>query len=93
MRYLFARVDEKRQFLGNFEKILEIFEENSIEKMIFLLFLERLLLNIEPWKITPDFYNNFSLFRGGAFPCSPPPFPAPMERDAFLSQNYNISID
>ena len=71
MRYFFARLDEKRKLLGNFEKILE---ENSIEKMIFLLFLEKLLLNIEPWKITPDFYNIFSDFGGGGtFPCSPLP--------------------
>ena len=32
MRYFFARLDEKRKLLGNFEKILKILEENSIEK-------------------------------------------------------------
>ena len=70
MGYFFARLDEKRKLFGNFEKILE---EISIEKMIFLLFLEKLLLNIEPWKITPDFYNNFFRFRGGGdVPVFPP---------------------
>ena len=50
-------------------------EEKLIEKMIFLLFLEKWLLKIEPWKITPDFYNNFFRFRGvggGDVPVSPP---------------------
>ena len=61
----------------NFKKILKILEEKSIEKMIFLLFLEKVLLKIEPWKITPDFYNNFfRISGGGTFPCSPPPFQA-----------------
>ena len=73
MGYVFARLDEKRKLLGSFEKILKILEENSIEKMIFLLFLEKLLLNIEPWKITPDFYNNFFRFRGGGRSRVPPP--------------------
>ena len=43
--------------------------------MIFLLFIEKILLNIEPSKITPDFYNNFSDFGGGGWdvPVSPPP--------------------
>ena len=52
--------------------VLKIFEENSIEKMIFLLFLEKLLRKIEPWKITSDFHNNFLDFLGGGtFPFSP----------------------
>ena len=29
MRLFFARLDEKRKLLGNFEKIFKIFDENS----------------------------------------------------------------
>ena len=36
MRYMFARLDEKYKLFGNSEKILEIFDENSIEKLKFL---------------------------------------------------------
>ena len=39
MREFFARLDEKHKFLGNFEKILEMFDENSIEKFNLYLFL------------------------------------------------------
>ena len=71
-----ARLDEKHTLLGNFEKILKIFDENSLEKLHFLLYLENLLLKIEPSKITPFFYNNlFGFGRGGGF--SPPPPPPP----------------
>ena len=69
MHNFFGRLDEKQ----NCWEILKILEENSIEKMIFLLFLEKLLLNIDPWKITPDFYNIFFRFRGGGnVPMTPP---------------------
>ena len=37
MRF-FARLDEKRKFLRNFEKILKFFDENSIEKLNSLFF-------------------------------------------------------
>ena len=37
--YIFARLDEKHICLGNFEKILKIFDENSIENCIFIYFL------------------------------------------------------
>ena len=41
MRDFFARFDEKGKMLGNFEKILKLFDENSIEKLnfYFILFL------------------------------------------------------
>ena len=55
---------------GNFEKILKFFGENSIENLNFCLFLEKLLLKIEPSEITSFFYNNFSRFGGGV---DPPP--------------------
>ena len=66
-------MDEKPKLLGNFEKILKFFDENSIEKLNFLFFyfFENLLLKIELSEITPFFYNNFFGF-GGDFPPSPP---------------------
>ena len=69
MREFFASLNEKRQLLGNFEKISKILDENSIERFNFIFIFENLLLKIEPSEITPFFYNNFSV--SGAFP----PFP------------------
>ena len=61
--------------LGNFEKILNIFDENSFEKLNFfifnvfeILFFENLLLKIDPSEITPVFYNIFMGVWGGDFP-------------------------
>ena len=34
----FARLDEKSKMLGEFEKILKISDENSIEKLTFLFY-------------------------------------------------------
>ena len=45
---------------GNFEQIFKIFDENAIEKGIFIYFWEKLLLKIEPLEITSVFYSNFS---------------------------------
>ena len=61
MRSFFARLDEKHKLLGNFEKFLKFFDENSIENLNFFIFLfsyffENLLLKIEPSEITPFFY-------------------------------------
>ena len=39
MGYFFARLDEKRNLLGNFEKTLKIFDENSIEHLNFYFIL------------------------------------------------------
>ena len=54
-------MDEKYKLLGHFE----IFDKKSIEKLNFELFLEKLMLEIEPWKITSFFYNTFFHFGGG----------------------------
>ena len=35
MGYIFAGLDEKRKLLGGFEKILKIFDGNSMEKLNF----------------------------------------------------------
>ena len=69
-------MDEKRKLLGNFEKILKFFDENSIENLNFFIFyfyfFENLLLKIEPSEITPFFYNKFFGFGGGGnFPLPP----------------------
>ena len=66
-------MDEKPKLLGNFEKILKFFDENSIEKLnfLFFIFFENLLLKIELSEITPFFYDNFFSVSAGGFP----PFP------------------
>ena len=74
MRSFFARLDEKHKLVGNFEKILKFFDENSLkmEFFIFLFFFENLLLKIELSEITPFFYNNFFGFGEGR---NSPPLP------------------
>ena len=74
---MFRAFGRKTQMIEEiFFKKLKILEENSIEKSFFLLFLEMLLLNIEPWKIASEFYNKLFRLRGwgageGTVPCSP----------------------
>ena len=64
-------MDEKRKLLGNFEKFLTVFDENSIEKMEFLIILGKLLLKIELSEITPFSPTIFSVSGKGNFPPSP----------------------
>ena len=64
-------MDEKYKFLENFEKFLKFLDKNSLEKMNFYLFLEKLLLKIEPSEITSFFYNNLFNFVG-TFPVFTP---------------------
>ena len=64
LRYFFARL-AKNPNVGKF------FEQNSIEKLSFKLFLENLLLKIEPSEIPLFFYNKFSPFGGGNVPNVP----------------------
>ena len=63
-------MDEKPKLLGNFEKILKFFDENSIEKLIFLIcffiFFENFLLKIEPSEI--PLHHFFGFGGGGEFP-------------------------
>ena len=47
-----------------------IFDKNSLEKLNFYLFLEKLLLKIEPSEITSFFYSNFPISGGGDVSCS-----------------------
>ena len=77
MPYSFARLDEKRKLLGNFEKILKFFDENSIEKLNLFIFIFLFF----SWKFVTKniaFVNNtiflqqfFSVSGGGEFPPSP----------------------
>ena len=68
---------------GNFDKILNFFDENSIEKLNFLFFyfifyfFENLLLKIEISEITPFFYKKIFCFGAGGFPPLPPPWLRP----------------
>ena len=61
----FSRVRTKNKVgWGNFEKIMKIFDENSIEKLNFYLFWENFWLKIEPSEIT-SFYPAIFPVRGG----------------------------
>ena len=53
-------------------KTLEIFDENSIEKLNFYLFFGKVVEKIEISEITSFFYNIFS-GSGGVNPSNPPP--------------------
>ena len=54
MRYFFAILDEKHKLLCTFEKILKIYDENSIEKLNFNYFWN-MLLQLDPSEITSFF--------------------------------------
>ena len=52
--------------LGKFEKILKIFDENSMEKLnFFIYFWENMWIKIETSEITSFFYKNFCRFGCG----------------------------
>ena len=72
MREIFVRLDEKHKLLGNFEKSFKVFDKNSLGKLNFYRFLEKLLLKIEPSEITSFFYNNLFHFGGANVPTVPP---------------------
>ena len=71
MRSFFARLDEKHKLLGNFEKILKFFDENSLEKLnfLFLFFTKN-----RAFGNNTIFLQQFFRFRGGGgnFPPFPP---------------------
>ena len=77
MRYFFARLDEK-QLWGNFEKIQEIFDENSIEKLNFYLFFGKSVAKNRAFGNNIIFLQQFFPVRGGGVsnPPKPPPPPA-----------------
>ena len=75
MRYFFEPLDEKPKLLGNFEKILKFFDENSIEKLNFLFFnfyfFRKFVTKNRAFGNNTIFLQQFFRFRGGDFP----PFP------------------
>ena len=73
MRYFFARLDEKHKLLGNFEKILEIFDENSIE-MKLNQFWRKAVAKNRAFENNIIFIQQFFPVRGGGSnPPNPPP--------------------
>ena len=93
-------MDEKHKYLGNFEKILKLFDEISIEKLFFLFFyfyyfnfFENLLLKIELSEITPFFNKNFFGFGGGGeFPPSPPGYALELHYSIFLAVEMLVAV-
>ena len=69
----FRAFGRKTQLFG---KILQIFDKNSMENLIFIYFWENLLLKIETSEITVFFYTNF--FRLGGNPLTPQRTPLPL---------------
>ena len=70
MRYIFARLDEKRKLFGNFEKILK---ENSIEKNDFSVISGKVVAKYRALENNTRFLQHF-------FPISTTfPFQAPMQ--------------
>ena len=62
----FSRVWTKNTICWeNFEKILKLFDENSIEKLNLYLFFGEFVAKKETSEITSFFYNNFSGSGGG----------------------------
>ena len=76
MRYFFARLDEKHKLLGNFEKILKVFDENSLEKLnflfLFFIFFRKFVTQNRAFGNNTIFLQQFFRFRGGEFPPLPP---------------------
>ena len=64
----FRAFGRKTQIVG---KCQNVFDENSIEKWNFLLFLENLLLKIEPSQKNTIFQQQFFRFRGDFSPFPP----------------------
>ena len=77
MRSFFARLDEKHKLLGNFEKILKFFDENSLEKLnflfLFFIFFLKFVTKNRTFGNNTIFLQQFFRFRGGGIsPLSPP---------------------
>ena len=86
-------MDEKRKLLGNFEKILKFFDENSIEKVNFLifyfnyLFFRKFVTKNRAFGNNIIFLHQFSFgFEEGGFPAFPLATPL-IEKDAVKLPN------
>ena len=71
---IFCAFGRKCKLLGNFEKILEIFDENSIEKLNFYIFFGS-VAKTRAFGNNIIFLRQFFRFRGGGF--SPFPLATP----------------
>ena len=72
MRLFYLSLDEKHKLLAKFEKILEIFDENSIEKLNFYLFLGKVVAKDRAFGSNIIFLQQFFPVRGGGLnPLSP----------------------
>ena len=68
-------MDEKHKLLRNFEKILEIFDENSIEKLNFYLFLGKVAAKNRAFGNNIIFLQQFFPVGGGVqTPPNPPAY-------------------
>ena len=69
--FLFRRLDKKHKLLGNFEKMLKIFDENSIEKLNFIMLFGKFATKNRAFG-NNIFLQQFFPFRGGRS-CVPSP--------------------
>ena len=80
----FAHLDKNEEKFEKFQENFEIFSQFFTKYFLdFCLLSESIYL----WKITPDFYNNFSDFGGGAFRR-----PAPSRRYWIHLENFSWKI-
>ena len=89
MRSFFARLDEKHKLLGNFEKILKFFDENSLEKLnfLFFIFFRKIVNKNRALGNNTIFLQQFFRFReGGIFP------PFPLATPLINSASHVLSI-
>ena len=78
---IFSRLDQKRKLLGNFEKILKIFDENSIEKLNFYfifilnfnLIFRKFVTKNRAFGNNTSFLQQFFSVSGGGLEISPLP--------------------
>ena len=75
MRYFFAGLDEKRKLLGNFEKLLKIFDANSIENLnfyfIYNFIFRKFVIKNRAFGNNSIFLQQFFSVPGGDFPFPP----------------------
>ena len=86
MGNFFARLDEKRKLFGNFEKILKIVEENSIEKNDFSIISGKVVAKYRALENNTRFLQQFFPISGGNVPVFPPP-----SRRPWLCHSNNTS--
>ena len=87
--HFFARLDEKHELLGNFEKILNFFDENSIEKLNFLFFIRKFVTKNRAFGNNTIFLQQFFRFRGGGgISPLPPGYALALENKTIFLQQF-----